>query len=104
MGGGEVEGSDGLLVLCAPTDDPAAWLVAGEGLSSMWLAATMEGLSVVPISQVIEVAETREALELEVLGGLARPLVVIRVGWQAISRHQLARTPRRPVSAVLELT
>ena len=104
MGGGEVEAPDGLVVLCAPTDDPAAWLTAGEGLSSMWLAATLEGLSVVPISQVIEVAETRAAFELEVLGGLARPLVVIRVGWQAISRHQLARTPRRPVSEVLDLT
>ena len=96
MGGGEVEGSDGLLVLCAPTDDPAAWLVAGEGLSSMWLAATMEGLSVVPISQVIEVAETRGALELEVLGGLARPLVVIRVGWQAISRQPAGPHPASP--------
>ena len=104
MGGGEVEAPDGLVVLCAPTDGPAAWLTAGEGLSSLWLAATLEGLSVVPISQVIEVAETRAAFELEVLGGLARPLVVIRVGWQAISRHQLARTPRRPVQEVLELT
>ena len=104
MGGREVEGSDGLAVLCAPTDDPAAWLTAGEGLSAMWLAATMEGLSVVPISQVIEVAETRAAFQLEVLADLARPLVVIRVGWQAISRRQLPRTPRRPVAEVLELT
>jgi nitroreductase len=104
MGGREVEGSDGLVVLCAPTDDPAAWLTAGEGLSAMWLAATMEGLSVVPISQVIEVAETRAAFQLGVLGDLARPLVVIRVGWQAISRRQLPRTPRRPVSEILELT
>jgi nitroreductase family protein len=103
MGGGEVEGPDGLIVFCAPNDDPGAWLTAGEGLSSTWLTATMEGLSVVPISQVIEVEETRAGLQLEVLGGLARPLVVIRVGWQAISRSQLARTPRRPVAEVLEL-
>ena len=80
MGGGEVGAPDGLVVLCAPADDPLAWLTAGEGLSALWLAATAEGLSVVPISQVIEVAETRAAFELEVLGGLARPLVVIRVG------------------------
>jgi nitroreductase len=104
MGGREVEGSDGLLVLCAPTDDPAAWLTAGEGLSAMWLAATMAGLSVVPISQVIEVAETRAAFRLGVLGDLARPLVVVRVGWQTISRRQLPRTPRRPVAEVLDLT
>jgi nitroreductase len=103
MGGREVEGPDGLIVFCAPNDDPAAWLTAGEGLSATWLAATMEGLSVVPISQVIEVEETRTGFQLEVLGGLARPLVVIRVGWQAISRSQLPRTPRRAVSEALEL-
>jgi len=104
MGGGEVEGPDGLIVFCAPNDDPAAWLSAGEGLSATWLTATMEGLSVVPISQVIEVDETRAGFMLEVLGGLAQPLVVIRVGWQAISRSQLPRTPRRPLSDVLALT
>jgi nitroreductase len=104
IGGREVEGSDGLIVLCAAADDPEAWLRAGAALSAMWLAATIEGLSVVPLSQVIEVAETRESFQLEVLGGLARPLVLVRVGWQAISRSELPRTPRRPVDEVLELT
>jgi hypothetical protein len=104
IGGREVEGSDGLVVLCAPTDDPASWLTAGEGLSAIWLAATLDGLSVVPLSQVVEVDETRAAFQLEVLGGMARPLMVFRVGWQAISRSQLPRTPRRPVDEVLELT
>ena len=104
IGGREVEGSDGLLVICAPHDDTEAWLRAGQALSAMWLAATVEGLSIVPLSQVIEVEETRQAFQMEVLGGLARPLVLVRVGWQAISRSQLPRTPRRPVSEVLELT
>jgi hypothetical protein len=69
----------------------------------MWLAATVDALSMVPLSQVVEVPETRDALQLEVLGGLARPLIMVRVGWQAISRSQLPRTPRRPVDEVLEL-
>ena len=64
----------------------------------------MDGLSVVPLSQVIEVEETRAALQLEVLGGLARPHILVRVGWQEISRSQLPRTPRRPVDEILELT
>jgi hypothetical protein len=101
--GAGVEGSDGLVVVCAPTDDLPAWLRAGEALSAMWLDATVEGLSIVPLSQVIEVRETRDAFRLEVLGGLANPLVLVRVGWQAISRSQLPRTPRRPVDEVLEL-
>jgi nitroreductase len=104
IGGLEVESSDGLIVVWASQDDPSAWLTAGEGLSALWLAATTDGLSVVPLSQVVEVAETRAAFQLEVLGGLALPLVVLRVGWQAISRGQMPRTPRRPVSEVLELT
>jgi hypothetical protein len=102
-GGRAVDGSDGLVVICATTDDPPAWLRAGEALSAIWLDATTEGLSIVPLSQVIEVRETREALRYDVLGGLAEPLVVLRVGWQAISRSQLPRTPRRPVDEVLEL-
>jgi nitroreductase len=98
----EVEGSDGLIVLCAPADEPSAWLRAGEALSAMWLEATHEGLSLVPLSQVVEVPETREAFRLEVLGGLAHPLILVRVGWQAISRSQLPPTPRRPVDEVLD--
>ena len=98
----EVESADGLIVICAPTDDTTAWLRAGEALSAMWLEATREGLSLVPLSQVVEFPETRDAFRVEVLGGLAHPLILVRVGWQAISRSQLAATPRRPVDEVLE--
>jgi hypothetical protein len=100
--GREVEGSDGLIVLCAGTDDPVSWLRAGEGLSALWLTATTQGLSVVPLSQVVEVAETRAALTEQVLGGLAHPFILVRIGWQAISRSHLSRTSRRPVEDVLE--
>ena len=102
--GSEVESSDGLIVIYDVRDEPATWLRAGEGLSAMWLDATRDGLSMVPLSHVVEVPETREALQLEVLGGLASPLILVRVGWQSISRRELPRTPRRPVDEVLVLT
>ncbi|PUA79334.1 Acg family FMN-binding oxidoreductase [Nocardioides currus] len=98
-----VEGSDGLIVLFDVHDDHHAWLRAGEGLSAMWLAATTAGLSVVPLSQVVELPETRVAFRHEVLGGLAHPLLLARVGWQAIGRGDLVRTPRRALEAVLDL-
>ena len=98
-----IEGSDGLVVLCSSSDDVASWLSAGEGLSALWLAATTQGLSVVPLSQVVEVAETRQAFQHDVLGGLAHPLLLVRIGWQEISRSQLPRTSRRPVDDVLDL-
>lgn len=99
----EVEESDGLLVLFDTRDDARAWLRAGEGLSALWLAATAGGLSVVPLTQVIEVPETRRAMQSEVLGGLAHPFLLVRVGWQSIGRDELPRTPRRPVDEVLEM-
>jgi hypothetical protein len=67
----------------------------------LWLAATRAGLSVVPLSQVIEVPETREALHQDVFGGMARPQLLLRIGWQEIARGSLPATPRRPLSAVL---
>lgn len=100
--GRDVEGSDGLIVLCGDQDDPANWLAAGEGMSALWLAASAQGLSVVPLSQVVEVAETRDALTRQVLGGLALPFILLRIGWQPISRSELPRTARRPVTDVLD--
>ena len=98
----ELEASDGLLILFDTNNDTRAWLRAGEGLSALWLAATAGGLSVVPLTQVIEVPETRLAMQSEVLGGLAHPFILVRIGWQSIGRDELARTPRRPVAEVLD--
>ena len=53
------EPTDGLLVVVTADDGRLSWLHAGEALSAVWLDATTEGLSVVPLSQVVEVAETR---------------------------------------------
>jgi hypothetical protein len=96
-----VEGSDGLLAICTDADEPHSWLESGEALSELWLAATVDGLSVVPLSQVIEVATTRSALETEVFGGMTVPQIIVRIGWQEIGRSQLPHTPRRPVEDVL---
>ena len=95
------DGTEGVLVLGAADDGPEAWVRTGEGLSALWLEATRQGLSVVPQSQPIEVERTRAALQREVLGGLLTPHLVVRIGWQAISRDEIPRTPRRPVGDVL---
>jgi hypothetical protein len=82
-------------------DDQRSWLEAGQVLSALWLQATADGLSVVPLSQVIEVAETRAALYHDVFTGLAHPQILLRIGWQEISRASLDPSPRRPMSDVL---
>jgi len=96
-----VESSDGLVALCTVMDDQRSWLETGQVLSALWLRATADGLSLVPLSQVIEVAETRHALQHEVFTGLAHPQILLRIGWQQISRASLDPSPRRPVSDVL---
>lgn len=99
--GHEVEINDGVVLLCGDDDSRASWIRAGESLSALWLSAVRDGLSVVPLSQVIEVSETRNALQHQVLGDLAVPLLLARIGWLPISRSQLAPTPRRPLDDVL---
>lgn len=96
----EVEASDGLLVLGGEADHALSWLRTGEALSALWLRASHTGLSVVPLSQPIEIPATRLELR-ELLGGTIEPHLLVRIGWQAIGRSELPRTPRRPVDSVL---
>jgi nitroreductase len=100
--GGEVEGSDGLILITSPHDNIDTWVRAGMALSALWLRAAAEGLSVVPLSQVVEVPETREAVKRDVLGDLSYPHILVRLGWQPISRSELRRTPRRPLEEILD--
>ena len=97
-----IESSDGLIAICTASDDPLSWLQAGEALSALWLEATHEGLSVVPLSQVIEVEETRQALHHDIFDDMARPQILVRVGWLESTRPTLDRTPRRPIDDVIE--
>lgn len=96
-----VESSDGVLAICTAGDSQEDWLHVGQALSAVWLRATRDGLSIVPLSQVVEVEETRAELHQKVFGGMARPQILVRVGWQEISRAPLPPTPRRPLDEVL---
>ncbi len=97
----DVTPHDGLAVVLTATDAPAAWLHAGDVLCRFWAAALDHGLSVVPLSQVVEGPETRAALQREVLGEDRCPQLLLRVGWQELSRSSLPRTPRRDLEDVL---
>lgn len=96
-----VESSDGVLAICTSVDTPAAWLDAGETLSALWLRATRDGFSLVPLSQVIEVVDTRARLRASVFYDMAQPQLLVRVGWQEVTRPALPRSPRRPLDDVL---
>jgi hypothetical protein len=96
-----LQGTDGLLVISTPDDGPLSWLRAGSALSALWLKATAGGLSVVPLSQLVEVERTRVSLERLMPPPDRVPQLLARVGWQEIGREDLPRTPRRPVDDLL---
>ena len=92
---------DALLLVCTSSDDAISWVRAGETLSAVWVQATQENLAVVPLSQAIEVDETRHELQMDVLADRALPQLLLRVGWLPASRDALPPTPRRPLDEVV---
>jgi nitroreductase len=98
-----LRGTDRVLVVSTADDGPLSWLQAGASLTALWLRATATGLSVVPLSQLVEVQRTRIALEQLMPPPKRVPQVLARVGWQEIGRDGLPRTPRRPLDEVLDV-
>ena len=83
-------------------DDPAAWLAAGQALGRLLLTATVHGLVASPMTQALEVPDTRSRLAVE-LGLVGHPQMVLRVGRAAPgSMTTEGRARRRPVEDVLE--
>jgi nitroreductase len=102
---GRIEQDDGpdgalLAVIGTASDDPLSQLRAGEALSAVLLHATLLGLATCPLSQVLEVDDTRRVLRDDVLDGAMAPQLVLRVGFAA-SATALAATPRRPIGEIL---
>jgi nitroreductase len=88
-------------VLFGDTDDPPAWLRAGEALSAAWLTATRLGLAVLPFTAVIEMTATRQTIR-RVLAYLGHPYVVVRVGTADPDHAGPPHTPRLPPEQVID--
>lgn len=97
-----VDESDGtVLALLATRGDGAIdRLRAGEALSAVLLAATRIGLATDPISQLLEVAATREELRTSCLEA-GEPQILVRLGWAPVSAEPLSATGRRPVDETI---
>jgi hypothetical protein len=99
---GEPE-SAALLLLSTPTDTPLQWLRVGEVTSAILLTAARNGLAASPLSQPLEVGDTRGFIRDHITGtSRAHPQILLRVGWPRPDAPQLAPTPRRPVSDVVD--
>jgi nitroreductase len=89
-----------LALLGTASDDRVSQLRAGEALSAVVLHATQAGLATCPLSEVLEVEETRTALRDEVLQGTLSPQLLVRIGWAPPG--PLPATPRLPVDATID--
>lgn len=90
-----------LLALGTAEDDELARLRAGEATSVVLLTATALGLASCPVSEPLEVAETRDAIRNDVFGADEFPQMMLRIGWAPVNADPLPSTPRRPLDEVV---
>ena len=85
-----------IAVLTTYAIGPGTDLRAGEALQRVLLRATVDGLSVSPVSQLIEVPEIRE-LSRQLIGAARPPHAVLRIGygWPVVS------SPRRDIDELV---
>lgn len=101
LGRGESDGTV-LALLATRGDGPVDQLRAGEALSAVLLTATRIGLATDPISQPLEVADTRAELRSLCLEGDLEPQIVLRLGWAPVSAAPLPATGRRAVDDTID--
>lgn len=87
-----------VLALGTRTDDRLARLRAGEATSVVLLTATSLGLASCPVTEPLEIADTRESVRSDIFGGGDYPQMLLRVGWAPINADPLPATPRRELS------
>ena len=77
-------------------------LRAGEVTSLVLLSATAMGLATCPVTEPLEISDTRDAVRSDVFGTSGHPQMLLRVGWAAINADPLPATPRRPLPDVAD--
>lgn len=87
-----------MLALGTQTDDRLAQLRAGEATSVVLLTATSLGLASCPVTEPLEIAETRAMVGRDVFGVSGYPQMLLRVGWAPINADPLPPTPRRDLA------
>ena len=98
---GESEGSV-VVALGTENDDDLARLRAGEATSLVLLSATAMGLASCPVTEPLEIPETRQAVRADVFGDSGHPQMMVRVGWPPAGADPLPPTPRLPLLDVAE--
>lgn len=88
-------------LLFGDADEPVHWLRTGEALSAAWLTATTLGVSVVPLSHIIEVTRARLTLR-RLISGLGHPHLVLRLGVADPEHAGHVHTPRLTATPIAD--
>jgi nitroreductase len=90
-----------VIALGTAGDGDISRLRAGEATSLVLLTATALGLSSCPITEPLEIAETRAAVRADVFGDDEYPQMMLRIGWAPVNADPLPSTPRHALSEVV---
>jgi nitroreductase len=95
---------DNAVVLALGTKDDSllARLRAGEAASLVLLTATAQGLASCPVTEPLEIPETRDAVQTGVFDVSGFPQMLLRVGWAPANADPLPATPRLPLGEVVK--
>jgi nitroreductase len=91
-----------VLALGTKDDSTLSQLRAGEATSLVLLSATALGLASCPVTEPLEITNTRDAVQIEVFGIGGFPQMLLRIGWAPVNADPLPATPRRPLEDVVE--
>ncbi|WP_326549223.1 NAD(P)H nitroreductase [Mycolicibacterium sp. ND9-15] len=100
--GSTAEDNAVILALGTDTDDRLSQLNAGEAASAALLTATAAGLASCPITEPLEIRETRDAVWSDVFGSCCFPQMLLRVGWAPANADPLPPTPRRALDDIVQ--
>ncbi|HWS34145.1 MAG TPA: nitroreductase [Actinoplanes sp.] len=89
-------------VLWGEGDEAADWLRGGEALSRLWLAATEQAVSLLPLSSPVEIPFTRQTLR-RMLGDVGFPYLAVRLGTLDPAHSAPPKTPRLPAGQVIDV-
>ena len=90
-----------VVVALGTAADDISRLRAGEATSFVLLTATALGLASCPITEPLEIPETRAAVRADVFGADEYPQMLLRIGWAPVNADPLSSTPRRALSEVV---
>ncbi|UGT67785.1 NAD(P)H nitroreductase [Nocardia gipuzkoensis] len=98
----DVDAADRMMLLSTSSDDRLSRLRAGEAASAVLLTATTLGLATCPLTEPMELTDTRKRIRSNVLDDTGYPQIVIRIGYAIPSADPVPATPRRPLDEVVQ--